>query len=215
MYEKTLQPHTKVAYMEIRGVLMDSSYHLKQIKRFFKDPEIKGILIKIEATGGASGTSQVMFHEISEIKKEFPKPLVVFVENVCASGAYWVACAADHIIASPAAWVGSIGVVIPYRFKLKQLINHFNIQYEPVKAGDFKNFSNPFVDTTPAEQQMMQDLVNQVYKEFTESVAHKRNKLSTAKTNEWANGKVFTGRQAFELGLIDELEIKNRSCYMA
>src|SRR5579859_4424803 len=211
MYEKSLHPTTKVGYLEMQGVILDSAGYVKQLKKYFKDEEIKAILFKMDADGGVAGSSEVIFHEIMEMKKEYPKPLVVLIENMCASGAYWIACAADHIIASPVAWIGNIGVTIPYRFKFNKLINQYNVQYEPVKAGEYKEFLNQFVETKPNEKVMLQSLVDQSYQEFTESVASRRSKLSLNKVNDWANGKVFTGRQALEMVLIDELGSKTNA----
>lgn len=208
-YERTLEPHTKVGYIEINGMIADSSSYVKQFKHLFKDAEIKAVLLKIDATGGIAGSCQSIFQELMELKKEHPKQVVVWVEKVCASGAYWIACAADHIVASPVSWVGSIGAYMPFRFKLKDFINSYNIKYEAPKAGAYKNFTDPFVDTTPEQAAMIQELLNQTYHEFTQSVASRRSKLSINQVNTWANGKVFTGRQALELGLIDEVGVKS------
>jgi protease-4 len=205
MYYKSLEPHTKVGYLEINGILVDSQHHLKHLKRFFKDHDIKAILLKIESMGGIAGTSQVLFHELSELKKEFPKQVIVVTENACLSGAYWLACAADYIVASPVAWVGSIGTSIPFRFKLKDFINEHKIRYESTQAGMYKAATDPFLDTTPEQEAMFQELCNQTYEEFTQSIMSRRSKLSLTTVENWANGKVFTGRQAAKLGLIDKI----------
>jgi protease-4 len=204
-YIQTVEPHTKVGYVEISGTIEDSTKHINNLKMLFKDKEIKAVLIKIESLGGVAGSSEALFHELVNLKKEYPKQVAVLVENVCASGAYWVACAADHIVASPVSWVGSIGAYIQ-SFKLKEFINYHNIKYDAPKAGSYKNVTDPFVDATPEQMTMLQTLVNQTYQEFAQSVATARSKkLSMKNVNEWANGKIFTGRQALELGLIDEL----------
>jgi protease-4 len=205
LYSKTVEPHTKVGYLEIGGLLTDSQTPLKQLKKLFSDPEIKAVLVKIESSGGISGTSQTIFHEIMEFKKEFPKQLVVFTENICTSGAYWVACAADHIIASPVSWVGSVGASIPFQFKLKGFINEHKIQYHATVAGKYKNAGDPFVDTTEEQNGMLQELCTQTYQEFCQSVASRRSKLSINNINEWANGRIFLGKKALDLGLVDAL----------
>ena len=207
-YVKSLEPHTKVGYVELQGFISDSATHLTSLKKLFKDTEIKAILMKIESTGGTSGSSESLFREIIELKGENPKPLVVVTENICASGGYWVACAADHIIACPVAWVGSIGATIPFRFKLKGFINEHNIQYLETTAGTYKNFSDPFVDSTPPQEAMLQELCNQTYQEFARSVASRRSKLTQNNINEWANGRVFLGRQAVAVGLVDAVGSK-------
>ena len=210
-YRKTVEPHTKVGYLEIRGLVDDASKYTKQLQPLFKDNDIKAILIKIESLGGVAGSSEALFNEIMNMKKEHPKQIAVLVENVCASGAFWVACSADHIVASPVAWVGSIGAYIQ-SFRLKEFINYHNIKYESPKAGAYKNVTDPFVDVTPEQTAMLQTLCDQTYQEFTQTVAHRRsNKLSLNTVNEWANGKIFTGRQALELGLVDELGSKSNA----
>lgn len=200
-----LEPHTQIGYVAIEGFLSSSDGIVHQLRTLFKEEEVKAIVLKIESPGGASGTSQAIFNEIIELKKEFPKPCIALVENLCTSGAYWIACATDHIIASPVALIGSIGTSFPFRFKLKEFITQYKIGYEETKAGDFKSLTDPFIDTTTAQKALLQELCDNTYQEFITNVAQCRSKLAASNSADWANGKVFIGKSAHKLGMIDEL----------
>lgn len=204
LYNRYIDPRTQVAVIPVKGVLYDSGYHSKHLHNAFKDDHIKAILLKIECAGSASGTGYAIYNEIMTLKKEYPKPIIALVENICASGGYYIACSTDHIITSPAALVGSIGVTIPFFFQFKDFVEQFKIKYVPLATGDYKNTTNPFSDLTPQQKQMLQELLDDTYEQFVADVAQNRN-LPTATASEWANGKIFTGRQALKLGLVDEL----------
>ncbi len=204
LYNRYIDPRCQVAVLPIKGILYDSTYYTKQLNRFFKDDAIKAVLLKIECAGSASGTGQALYNEILELKKTYPKPVIVLVENICASGGYYIASAADYIVASPMALVGSIGITMPYFFQFKEFAEYHKIKHVPLAAGDYKNSTNPFTQITPEQKQMLQSVLNDSYEQFAADIAERRH-LSLDTKNEWANGKIFNGRQAFKLGLIDEL----------
>lgn len=203
-FTRMLEARTKVGELKIGGLIENSAPHLKYIKKFFKNPDIKGILLRFESPGGAGGSSQIIFEEIEKLKKEYPKPVVALVENVCASGAYYIACAGDHIIAPGNATIGSIGGAFRFLFQMKSFIEYHNIFYKSLKAGKFKGTGDMFVDMTPEEEALLQEVLNDAYAQFAQAVSKKRN-LSLAEKDKWAEGKIFTGRQALKLGLIDAL----------
>ncbi len=204
LYNRYIDPRSLVGVLPIKGVLYDSNYHTKQLNKFFKDDAIKAILLKVECPGSASGTGNAIYNELMELKKTYPKPVIALVENVCASGGYYIASAADYIIASPMALIGSIGVAMPYFFQLKEFAEYHKIKYLPLAAGDYKNSTNPFTEITPKQKQMLQSVLDDSYEQFAADIAERRN-LTLDTKNEWANGKIFNGRQALALGLIDEL----------
>ena len=203
-YNRYVDPRAQVGVLPIKGVLYDSGYYTKQLHTFFKDNHIKAILLKIECPGSATGTGQAIYNELITLKKQYPKPVIVLVENLCASGGYYIACGADHIIASPMALIGSIGVAAPYLFKLKDFVEQFKIKYVPLTAGDYKNTTNPFADLTDAQKAMLQGVLDDSYEQFIADVAQSRN-LDQTKAKEYGDGKIFSGRQALALGLIDQL----------
>lgn len=203
-YGKFVTQKTMVGVLPIKGTLCDSAYYIKQLNQFFKDPEIKAILIKMECPGGAAGTGQAIFNELVALKQENPKHVEVLVENVCASAGYYIACAADHITTPGAALIGSIGTSIPYIFQLKDFIEQYKIKYTSVKAGAYKTVGDPFLTMTPQETALLQSLAQDSYEQFVHDVARQRSLIIT-QTDEWANGKIFTGKQALALGLVDEI----------
>ena len=97
---------TKVGIVSISGPIMNSSCSIKVLHTLFKDPTIKAIVIQMDSPGGAAGSSQAVYEEIKYYKKQYPKPVITYVENICASGGYYIATATDHIIATPSAFIG-------------------------------------------------------------------------------------------------------------
>jgi protease-4 len=195
---------TKVGFLPIRGIITGASYYSHYLHKFFKDPEIKAILLQIDSPGGAAGASEAIALEIARYQKEYPKKVVAYSTNICASGAYYVAAATDAIITTPSALVGSIGSCIPYQFKLNEFIEQYKIGYNVIKAGEYKSATDPFAPSTQKEVQMLQDAANDSYNTFVEHVAVRRS-LTKESAPKWANGKIFTGKQAFGLGLVDSL----------
>lgn len=202
-YEGFGQLKTKVAVLKIKNEIGDVSHYIKNLNKFFEKDDIKAIFIKIESPGGTAGSSKALFDEILSLKKEYPKPIVVLTNDLCASGGYYIACAADHIIASSTAIVGSIGSYIG-TFKVKELIESWKIKYNIKQSGKYKTTLNPFTDSTQETNEFLQAISDDVYDQFKSDVAIRR-KLSLADSDKWANGKFFTGRQALQLKLVDEI----------
>ena len=203
-YAHYLEPHTQVGLIAIKGLITDSGPYIKDLRTFFKDSDIKAILLKIDCQGSATGSGESIFREIKELKNEYRKPVVALVENVCASGGYHIACAADHIIAPGMALIGSIGVAFPYLFQLDEFIKHHHVGYVSMVAGKYKSATDPFVPTTEDEKVELQKVLDDSYDQFVTNIANSR-KLSVADAPTWANAKLFSGRQAHKLGLIDEI----------
>jgi len=199
-----IEPRTQVAELKISGLIMSSTHYAKYLKKYFKNPKIKAILLRVESAGGTAGSGQSLFNEIQTLKKEFPKPVITLVENMCASTGYYIACASDSIITSGQATIGSIGGVFRFLFQFREFIEKYNIYYKSVKAGKFKSIGDPFVDMTPEDQALLQGVLDDSYQQFTEDVAQKRN-LAIAEADTWANGRIFSGRQAHKIGLIDAI----------
>ena len=203
-YTQHLDPRVGVGVVTIKGVLYDSSSLVKQLHELFEEKDVKAILLKIESPGSAAGTGQAIHQELQLLKQEHPKPVIALIENVCASGGYYIASAADHIIATGSSTIGSIGSNMPFFFQLHDFIERYDVHYLPVKAGQYKNTTDPFSKRTDQEVELLQGLVDDVYEQFAADIAKNR-KLSLPNRAQWAEGKLFTGRQALKLGLIDEL----------
>ncbi|MFT6765148.1 MAG: protease-4 [Alteromonas naphthalenivorans] len=203
-YFAFLTPQTKVATITIDSMIDSSEPYIKHLQDYFKDHEVKALLLKIESPGGTPGSCQSIFNEIQYLKKKYPKPIIVLTENMCASGAYYIACAVDSIIASPACLIGSIGARFTTLFDTKKLLQQYNIEPYTITSGKYKGAMNPFETLTPEQHAMLQNVSNNTYEQFAHDVAIAR-KLSFAQKEIWADGKIFTGQQALKLGLIDQL----------
>lgn len=204
-YTALVTPSTKVGIMSMTQTLTSSGEYVKNLKKFFKDSSIKGILLRVDCPGGSAGTSQAIFNELTYLKQQYPhKPVVVFVENVCASGAYYIASPCDWILATGSSFIGSIGTYIALP-RLKEFINNYKITYQVTKKGTYKAILNPLLDPTQEEQTLLQELCNDSYQQFIEDVAKSRPILALKDAEQWANGKVFTGKQALDMHLIDQL----------
>ncbi|MFA6066090.1 MAG: signal peptide peptidase SppA [Candidatus Babeliaceae bacterium] len=202
-YNNVMNPKTKVAVITIKGTVDNASQYTKHLQKYFKDKEIKALLLKIDSPGGTAGTAQTIFNEIKELKKEFPKPIVSLVENSCASGAYYIACATDTIIAPASSFIGSIGVYITQP-NFKEFIEQFKIHYSVTQSGMYKTVGDPLLAPTTEGQALLQELTHDTYQQFISDVAECRH-IPLQSNKEWADGKIFTGRQALGLKLIDKL----------
>ncbi len=158
----------------------------------------------MECPGGASGTCETIYKEIKSLKTQSPKPIIVLVENLCLSGGYLIACAGDYTVTPGTAMIGSIGATFPSLFQLREFIEKYDIKYKDLKAGTYKAATNPFVDITEQEQQLLQEILDNTYHQFSQIVAKSR-KLSLNDLALWADGKIFTGQQAHKLHLVDEV----------
>ncbi len=196
-----IRPKTEVGLLKIDGVLYDSSYYLNKIEAFSKDDNIKGLILKINSPGGMPGSAQAIFAELKKFKKK--KPVVTVVENLCASGAYYIAASSDKIIANPSSLIGSVGVILELP-NVKDLLNSWKIKFNYIQSGKYKTAGSPLKDTSSDEITYLQKLSDNTYTQFATDVAQSRN-LSEKDFSKWADGKVFTGTQALELKLIDQL----------
>lgn len=196
-----LEKKTKVGVVSVSGIINNSGKIVKDLKYFFESDDIKAIVLKISSPGGVPGSSQAIYNEIKNFKHQYNKPVIAYIENIGTSGAYYVSCAADTIIATSCSIVGSIGVILNH-LQLKEFIEQFKIKLDFIKTGEFKASGNPFAELSEQQKEMLQEMSDDVYRQFTSDVLQQRTKLSSD-TKVWAEGKVFTGTQALKLGLID------------
>lgn len=204
-YSALLTPSTKVGILSFTHSLTNAGEYVRNLKKFFKEPSIKAILLRMDCPGGTAGTSQAIYNELVSLKQQYPhKPVVVFIENVCASGAYYVACPCDWIVSTGSAFVGSIGVYLAVP-RLNEFISQFKVNYSVTKTGKYKTILNPLLPPVEGEQELLQELCDDTYQQFVEDVAKSRPALNLKEANNWANGKIFTGRQALEMKLIDQI----------
>jgi len=193
----------KIGVVEIKGVILDSRHILKTLKRYVEDREVKGILLRIDSPGGAVAPSQEIYDEIRKIHKKGKKKVVASFGNVAASGAYYVASAADQIISNPGSLTGSIGVIMEMT-NIRKLLDKIGIDSYVIKSGEFKDIGNMTRPMTAREHRLIQGVIDDVYMQFVEDVARGR-KMDVAKVKKIADGSIFSGRQALGLGLVDKL----------
>ena len=206
-WKNNLEPRNKIGYINIDGAITNASFYRKHLTQYFQDFEIKAILLKIESPGGAAGSCQAIAHDIENLKKEFPKPIVTYTENMCASGGYQIAATTDHIVATGSAIVGSIGARIVPIFQFKELLAQWNIKCEEISSGKYKTALSSVSELTEDQKAMLQSISNDTYQQFIKDIASKRH-LQLNKSEQWAEGKVFTGQQAYDLQLVDSIGSK-------
>ncbi|EEO27456.1 signal peptide peptidase SppA [Oxalobacter paraformigenes] len=202
-----VQPHTAV--IEIRGTIeatgnASASNIIKALDRAYKEPMATGVILKINSPGGSPVQAGMIYDEIRRLRNTYPdKPLYVVVEELCASGGYYIAAAADKIYVDKASIVGSIGVMIN-GFGVTGLMDKLGIERRLLTAGEYKGFLDPFSPQTPQQIQYAQSMLNQIHQQFIEVVREGRgNRLK--ENREIYSGLVFLGPEAIKLGLADDL----------
>ncbi|MBN2462421.1 MAG: signal peptide peptidase SppA [Dehalococcoidia bacterium] len=181
------------------GSAITPKFVRSQLERAKNDMAVKAIVIQVESPGGSAAASQEILEEIEKVEK----PIVVSFGNLAASGGYYISAKADKIVALPATLTGSIGVISEMP-NLKGLFEKLGIDMEVFTAGKYKDMYAGIRELTPEEKVIMQEMTDQLYDQFIQVVAEGRN-LSEDKVRELATGQLYTGAQAKELGLVDEL----------
>jgi protease-4 len=179
----------------------DAEDLMKQVKRFEKDDAMKAVVVRIDSPGGSVGPSQEIHDEVRRLAEK--KTVVCSLGNLAASGGYYIAVACPKIVAAPGTLTGSIGVISQF-VNVKGLAERFDIKLETVKSGRLKDAGNPFRDMTPEDRAYWQSLIDRVHGQFLQAVADGR-KLEVEKVRKIADGRVITGAEAKELGLVDRL----------
>jgi protease-4 len=193
----------KVAIVRVEGAIYGSQDICRQLDRWGEDGSVKAILLHINSPGGAVAPAQEIYQKVLEVKQETNKPIVVSMASVCASGGYYIACAADRVVANPGTLTGSIGVILSWPI-YGELMDKVGIQMETIKSGDAKDIGSPYRDANDTDRDIMQALVDDAYQQFVEIVVEQRG-LTMPEVLEVADGSIFTGRQARDLGLVDTL----------
>lgn len=191
----------KVAVIDIAGIVSKSDATIKRIHTYRDDPSVKAIVLRIDSPGGSVAPVQEIFTELEKIKK----PIVASMGGSAASGGYYIACAADTIVANPGTLTGSIGVIMQFT-RMKGLYDKIGLEHQVVKSGQFKDTGSPFRELTEQERAVLQATVDDVYNQFVDTISKARgNLLTRAEVVELADGRIFSGKQALEAKLIDQL----------
>jgi protease-4 len=191
----------KIAIVEIRGVIAQSSGIIDEIHQYLEDDGVKAIILRIDSPGGGVGPSQEIHREVLKVKEK--KKIVTSMGSVAASGGYYIACASDLIVANPGTITGSIGVLMEFT-NIEELFKKIGIKGVVLKSGELKDIGSPFREMTPEEKKIIQEVIDNVHQQFIKAVAEGR-KLDRWKVTQIADGRILTGEQAKQLGLVDRI----------
>jgi protease-4 len=191
----------KVGVIEITGVIADSRQILEQIRDFRKNSAVKSIVVRIDSPGGGVGPSQEIYQEIRKTVQQ--KKVIASMGGIAASGGYYIAAAADGIVANPGTITGSIGVILGYT-NFEQLFQKIGLRPVVVKSGEYKDIASPVREMTDAEKEILQQFSDTVHAQFINHVAEARH-LTVAEVREMADGRIFSGETAKDLKLVDRL----------
>lgn len=201
MFQKNIPLAEKVAIVRIEGPIFDSGNVISEIKEYVKDQSIKAIIIRVDSPGGAVAPSQEIYEEIK--KAVAKKKVVVSMGSVAASGGYYVSAPANKIVANPGTLTGSIGVIMEIP-NIEGLMDKIGIKTEVIKTGRHKDMASIFRKLGKEEKDILQNILDDVHEQFIKAVSEAR-EMPIEKVRELADGRVFTGRQAIDAGLVDEL----------
>ena len=218
--EKTVTVPDRVAVINIEGTIVcgaDSKENLfqqangvtsgtimKQIREAAADDSVKALVLRIDSGGGSATAAEEVGRELLRFKEQTQKPIVATMGNTGASAAYWIAaCASDKIYANATTLTGSIGVYMPY-MNTEELFKKIGITSDKIKSGPYKDIMSNDRPMTTEEKQILKNIVDEIYDQFVYTVSAGR-RMETSKVRAIADGRIYTGRQAKNIGLVDEL----------
>jgi protease-4 len=193
----------KVALIRIEGVILDSRETIQELRRYRENPTVKAIVLRIDSPGGGVVPSQEIFAEVRKTRADGKLKLVASMGNLAASGGYYIAAGADKIVANPGSLTGSIGVIMELA-NVKGLLDKIGVQSVVIKSGRYKDMASPFREMTEEDRTLLQGVLDDVHAQFIEAVATGR-ALKVEQVKGMADGRIFTGRQAKSVSLVDEL----------
>jgi protease-4 len=217
MYRESLFATDKIALIDVSGILTNSprwqfwgegehpvSLLLEQLDKARRDRRVRAVVLRINSPGGTVGATELMHDEVKWFRETTGKPVVAVTMDVAASGAYYIACACNEIVAQPSSVLGSIGVIMQM-FDVSGTMHKIGVKSEAVVSGPRKDAGSPFRTMTPEERALFQGIVNDMHRRFVDVVAAGRPDLDRERVQAIADGRVYTASQARELGLIDRI----------
>jgi protease-4 len=190
-----------VGIVELKGLIVSSEQTLKHLTEFRHDPNVKSVVLRIDSPGGSVGASQEIYKEVMRTNEV--KPVIASMGSMGASGGYYAALGAENIIANPGTMTGSIGVIVKFP-NLEGLFEKIGYRSEVIKSGPLKDVGASNRPMSEEERKLMQDLIDNVYGQFVRDIAAARG-MEEDIIQKLADGRVYTGEQALEVGLIDSL----------
>ncbi len=195
-----------------RGLLSSTPSMLEELtavlQKARRDPDIKALLLSIDSGGGTATASDILYREIQRYKQDTGVPVVALIMDVAASGGYYIAVAADHIMAHPTSITGSIGVVFQ-TIEFEGLSQKIGVRAHTIKSGSFKDMGSYFRNMSEQERAIFQSMIDELYDRFISVVADEREELTKEQVRELADGRIYTAGQALQLKLIDSIGYAN------
>ena len=198
-----LSGEDRIALIRVEGVILDAQQTVGDLKKFGESPSVKAIVLRIDSPGGGVVPSQEIHDAVLRVRNKQNKAVVASMGTVAASGGYYIAAATDRIIANPGTLTGSIGVIMELA-NLEGLLKKIGVENVVVKSGRHKDIGSPFRKMSDEDRRILQSVMDDVHTQFIEAVAEGRS-LDVADVRPLADGRIFTGRQAKEVKLVDEL----------
>jgi len=201
MYGPDVFDGDTIALLRVEGPIVDVRWYLEQVHDLQTDDSIKAVVLRVDSPGGAVAPTQELYAELLRLGEE--KPVVTSMGTVAASGGYYLSCATDWIVSNPGTLTGSVGVIMEFT-NLEDLFGKLGISTRTIKSGKFKDTGNPLRPMTEEEEKLLQDMIMDTYEQFVEAVLKGR-PVDEENVRPYLDGRVLTGRQAYGLGLVDQL----------
>jgi len=198
-----LSTEDRIALIRVEGVILDSQTTVGELKRFSENPSVKAIVLRIDSPGGGVVPSQEIHDAVKRARNKNNKAVIASMGSVAASGGYYIAAASDRIVANPGTLTGSIGVIMETA-NVEGLLHKIGVEGVVIKSGKYKDVGSPLRKMSEEERGLLQAVMDDVHKQFIEAVAEGR-AIELADAQALADGRIFTGRQAKEAKLVDEL----------
>ncbi len=217
----------KIVIIEVEGMLINArsggflqptenklSLFTQQLEVAARDREVRAVVLRINSPGGTVTCSDTMYMMVKQFREKTKKPVIASTQEVAASGAYYIACGCDQIVAHPTSVIGSIGVIFE-TFDVSGGLSKLGIKPEAIKSGDLKDMGSPFKPLAPEARAVMQGMVDQYYTRFVSVVQTDRKLTNSPQLKTITDGRVFSGEQAKQLGLVDRLGTLEDSIVLA
>lgn len=209
-------PMKKVAVLEVDGVIQDTGEaasifssggyshreFMKQLNHVKDDKSVKAIVLRVNTPGGGTNESAEIYHKLVQIKEETKKPVYVSMGAMAASGGYYISAPADKIFASPETLTGSLGVIMQ-GINISELADKYGVDFMTIKSGPYKDIMSSYRDMTKEEEAILESMLKNSYDEFVRIIAEGRG-MSESEVRALADGRIYDGRQAKDVGLIDD-----------
>jgi protease-4 len=198
-----LSSEERIAVIRIEGVILDAQQTVGDLKKFGDNPLVKAIVVRIDSPGGGVVASQEIYDAVKRLRAKHKKTVIASMGTVAASGGYYVAVATERIFANPGTLTGSIGVIMEMA-NVEGLLKKIGVESVVIKSGEFKDIGSPFRAMRAEDRRILQTVMDDVHAQFIEAVAEGR-ALPVGNVRSIADGRIFTGRQAKDAKLVDDL----------